>query len=94
MALEPQIATLDMAMAPGVRLALLVAPAGWGKTTLLRRWAACQAHPVAWATLAPGDDAVGAFLLACRLLPPLSIARLRVRRQIVELVPTVGFVRP
>ncbi len=41
------------------RVILLVAPAGYGKTTLARQWAARQTGPVAWyrTTLASGDVA-------------------------------------
>jgi ATP/maltotriose-dependent transcriptional regulator MalT len=41
----------------GARVILLVAPAGYGKTTLARQWAARQSGPVAWyrTTRASGD---------------------------------------
>lgn len=40
------------------RLTLVAAPAGWGKTSLLSKWAAKRAaeHPVAWVSLDEGDD--------------------------------------
>ena len=38
------------------RIALLEAPAGYGKTTLLAEWAARETRPVAWASLAQRDD--------------------------------------
>ncbi len=37
-------------------LALLVAPAGYGKTTLLAQWAGEDKRPFAWVTLDEGDD--------------------------------------
>jgi LuxR family maltose regulon positive regulatory protein len=41
--------------ARGAALALLVAPAGYGKTTLLAEWAACDARPFGWLRLRPED---------------------------------------
>jgi len=45
---------------PGAALAVLVAPAGYGKTTLLRQWAAGERRPHAWLGLseAHNDPAV------------------------------------
>ena len=40
-----------LAQARDVPLALLIAPAGYGKTTLLEDWAAHDGRPFAWATL-------------------------------------------
>src|SRR5215218_7574367 len=40
---------------PSVRVALLVAPAGYGKTILLSEWARRETRPVAWVTLEPAD---------------------------------------
>jgi LuxR family maltose regulon positive regulatory protein len=37
-------------------LVLLVAPAGYGKTTLLSEWAACDGRRFAWIDLAAGDN--------------------------------------
>src|SRR5688572_10890755 len=37
-------------------LTLLVAPAGYGKTTLLSDWARCQAQPVGWLSLDSTDN--------------------------------------
>src|SRR3712207_836201 len=39
---------------PQARLAVLVAPAGYGKSTVLSEWAACDPRPFAWISL---DDA-------------------------------------
>ena len=40
------------------KLALVCAPAGWGKTVLLAQWRASEAErrPFAWVSLDPGDD--------------------------------------
>ena len=42
--------------AEAASLALLVAPAGYGKTTLLTEWAECDPRPFAWVRLDPADD--------------------------------------
>jgi LuxR family maltose regulon positive regulatory protein len=39
-----------------VPLALLMAPAGYGKTTTLLEWARCDRRPFAWVALDPGDN--------------------------------------
>ncbi len=44
------------------RLALVVAPAASGKTTLLRRWAKECSWPVAWVTLEAADNTPRRFL--------------------------------
>jgi LuxR family maltose regulon positive regulatory protein len=61
--LQPGIVTrdrlLEMLDENGTpRLCLVVAPAGWGKTTLLTEWArkAGDRHAVAWLTLDETDD--------------------------------------
>src|SRR5205823_14307348 len=41
------------------QLALIIAPAGWGKTTLLSAWhaeASLSAWPIAWVSLDAGDN--------------------------------------
>ena len=56
------LARLDAALRPGHRLTLVVAPPGWGKTTLLGAWLAGLAPPaaggpaVAWVALDGGDN--------------------------------------
>jgi LuxR family maltose regulon positive regulatory protein len=61
--------------APSARIALLRAPAGFGKTTLMleiRRKLEASAVPTAWLTLDPADSDVGRFLYAIRAaLTPL-----------------------
>lgn len=58
-------------------LATVLAPAGYGKTTLLAQWAARDGRPTAWLTLDPGDDdaAVLARDLA-RAVAPLPLGAL------------------
>ncbi len=56
---ERLLARLDAGLAGGAALSVIVAPAGWGKTTLLAAWAARLAdrnHGVAWVAL-DGRDA-------------------------------------
>jgi LuxR family maltose regulon positive regulatory protein len=45
----------------GARLILLVAPAGYGKTTLARQWLAAYQRPVAWYRAAPASADVAAL---------------------------------
>jgi len=45
------------------RSVLLVAPAGYGKTTLARQWAAVQDDPVWWYTALPGSSDVAQLAL-------------------------------
>ena len=45
---------------------LVVAPAGYGKTTLLSEWAACDGRRFAWMDLATGDDDPDRLLAAVR----------------------------
>ena len=45
---------------------LLVAPAGYGKTTLLSEWAACDGRRFAWIDLAAGDNDSERLLAAVR----------------------------
>lgn len=52
---------LDIAQ---TKLTLLVAPAGFGKTTLLNQWVRRRSEPVAWLTLSPDDNALTIFLFA------------------------------
>lgn len=56
------------------RLTLVTAPAGFGKTTLLREWLARAAEPVGWLSLDASDDNPARFLRylieACRALDP------------------------
>lgn len=49
---------LEERLAQNTRLTLVAAPAGWGKTSLLSRWATDRSaqHPVAWVSLDESDD--------------------------------------
>ena len=65
-------------------LALVVAPAGYGKTTALAEWAARDPRPFAWLVLEPGDDDVARLVAAIALaldevepLPRGALAALR-----------------
>jgi len=50
-----------------VPLALVVAPAGYGKTTALAEWAACDPRPFAWLALEPDADDAGRLIAAIAL---------------------------
>jgi LuxR family maltose regulon positive regulatory protein len=71
------------------RLTLLVAPAGFGKTTLVTQWVAAQSRAVAWITLDAGDNDPVRFwrylFNACRTFDPapgrLALATLRTAQQ-------------
>ena len=54
---------LDRLAAADTRLVAVVAPAGWGKTTLLAEWAQdpVERRPVAWVSLDEADDEPGRF---------------------------------
>ncbi|TCC22381.1 LuxR C-terminal-related transcriptional regulator [Kribbella sindirgiensis] len=54
-------ARLDSTLEPGHRLALVSAPAGFGKTTLVAEWAAGHER-VGWLSLDDGDNALPRFL--------------------------------
>jgi LuxR family transcriptional regulator, maltose regulon positive regulatory protein len=57
-------------------VALLLAPAGYGKTTLLGEWEACDPRPFAWLTLDRGDNdpdtLLSAIALALEAVEPLG----------------------
>ncbi|MET0627132.1 MAG: LuxR C-terminal-related transcriptional regulator [Acidimicrobiia bacterium] len=52
----------DRLGASGGRVALVVAPAGYGKTTLLAQWAAVDSRPTAWVSLRESDNDAPALL--------------------------------
>ena len=56
------VARLNECLAPGRKLALISAPAGFGKTTLVSEWMATSGTPVAWLSLDEGDHAPSRFL--------------------------------
>jgi LuxR family transcriptional regulator, maltose regulon positive regulatory protein len=45
-----------LADAPAPRVVSVIAPPGYGKTTLLAEWTACERRPIAWLTLDDLDD--------------------------------------
>jgi LuxR family maltose regulon positive regulatory protein len=47
---------LDRGLQPNIRLTLLSAPAGYGKTTLLSAWIQDRGFPTAWLSLDEGDN--------------------------------------
>lgn len=59
-----------------LRLALLIAPAGYGKTTLLSQWAERDKRPFAWVTLDEDDDdpkrLLAAIALALGAIEPID----------------------
>ena len=65
---------LDGVLTPGHRLALVSAPAGFGKTTLVGEWAA-RHERVGWLSLDDGDNALPRFLAHLwAALPGLRVA--------------------
>jgi LuxR family maltose regulon positive regulatory protein len=68
------IEQLELGVRNANRLTLLVAPAGFGKTTLLSTWLATYPHPVAWVSLDSNDNLLSRFLfyLASSLQPHLG----------------------
>ncbi len=65
---------LDQGLQPGRRLTLVCAPAGFGKTTLIRQWVDRWARPVAWLSLDASDDEPARFAayLAAALCPAVT----------------------
>ena len=58
-------------------LSLVIAPAGYGKTTLVSTWLAQSGIPYVWLSLERDDDTLGGFLAGfaaalCRLVPTLA----------------------
>ena len=53
---------LDQGLHPSVRLTLVSAPAGYGKTTLLSEWVRGRPESAAWITLDEGDNDPARFL--------------------------------
>jgi ATP/maltotriose-dependent transcriptional regulator MalT len=61
---------------------IVVAPAGYGKTTVLAQWAAKDARPFAWLSI--DERATTIQLFCCGILPRLSIRSIRSSRRLVE----------
>lgn len=53
---------LDDILRPGVRLLMISAPAGFGKTSLLAEWLHQRGKPAAWVSLDAADNAPGTFI--------------------------------
>jgi LuxR family maltose regulon positive regulatory protein len=45
-------------------ITLVVAPAGYGKSTVVSHWAECQSHPVVWVSLSPSINGTSALYSA------------------------------
>ena len=56
------VAELEAGLQAGRALSLVCAPAGFGKTTLIREWVAGSKLPVAWITVDEADDDPTSFL--------------------------------
>ena len=53
---RPRLEAVLSASRHGARATVVVAPAGYGKTTLVATWIASQTPPAAWFCVDPGDD--------------------------------------
>jgi ATP/maltotriose-dependent transcriptional regulator MalT len=83
-----------LAQSAPCRLALVCAPAGWGKTVLFAQWRVCKEEhrPFAWVSLDASDEPVRFWsyvvaalrTIARRADPPLPLARLRAAGELVE----------
>jgi len=72
--LRPRLlARLERCREPGRRLALICAPAGYGKTTLAGEWVQTQPGLIAWLSLDPHDNDPNQFL--AYLVAALRLAR-------------------
>ena len=73
----PRTALVNRLRASTAPLATVLAPAGYGKTTLLAQWAARDGRPVAWLTLDHADDDPAALERnVARALASLPLGRL------------------
>lgn len=52
---------LNAGLQPGVKMILVAAPAGFGKTTLVSSWAQVAELPIAWLSLDEGDNELNRF---------------------------------
>jgi len=57
------IERLNQGLSASRKLALISAPAGFGKTTLVSEWVASCGRPVAWLSLDEGDNDPTRFLM-------------------------------
>ncbi|MEZ4863458.1 MAG: LuxR C-terminal-related transcriptional regulator [Caldilineaceae bacterium] len=56
---------LNQGLDPGVKLTLISAPAGFGKSTLVAEWIQAGGHACAWLSLEAADDTLPRFLTYC-----------------------------
>jgi len=56
---------LNRGLDPGVKLMLISAPAGFGKSTLVAEWIQASGHACAWLSLEAADDTLPRFLTYC-----------------------------
>lgn len=82
------LAQLDEGLRAGKRLALLSAPAGFGKTTLITEWVCAAAREIAWLSLDEGDNSPLQFL--AYLIAALQQADGRIGRSVQTLLQPAG----
>ncbi len=82
------LAQLDEGLRAGKPLALLSAPAGFGKTTLITEWVCAAAREIAWLSLDEGDNAPLHFL--AYLVAALQQADGRIGRSVQALLQPAG----
>lgn len=82
------LAQLDEGLRAGKRLALLSAPAGFGKTTLITEWVCAAAREIAWLSLDEGDNDPLRFL--AYLIAALQQADGRIGRSVQSLLQPAG----
>ncbi|MFN2229033.1 MAG: LuxR C-terminal-related transcriptional regulator [Anaerolineae bacterium] len=82
------LAHLDEGLNAGRRLALLSAPAGFGKTTLITEWVCATAREIAWLSLDEGDNDPLHFL--AYLIAALQQADGRIGHSIQSLLQPAG----
>ncbi|HQI86760.1 MAG TPA: hypothetical protein PKV20_19485, partial [Anaerolineae bacterium] len=82
------LAQLDEGLRAGKRLALLSAPAGFGKTTLITEWVCAAAREIAWLSLDEGDNDPLHFL--AYLIAALQQADGRIGRSVQSLLQPAG----
>ena len=88
------IERLNEAVRQGCHLALISAPAGYGKSTLLNEWVHQLEEPVAWLSLDKGDNSPSRFwtyfLASLQSIPDLKENE-KIEEILLELTQTVQF---